>query len=223
MKKQKFSSILTVGAVVALLAFVIFLIVQNRSFGKILHLAAQNVAQSEVKRQSAEERKQSAEAKNIVLESNVILAAQSSGRTINNDILLTNVNGNKHKVAEVFAGNTPCLVFQYALGGCSPCIDAAFEHLVRLKNSVDPSKLRVIIILNNTELRQMITESRLPNKNQFTFYKTVENGFELPIDEAFVSYLFIAERNKTNNVFVVDKMFLPLLKKYIDALIEIYR
>jgi hypothetical protein len=95
--------------------------------------------------------------------------------------------------------------------------------LERLKNSIDSDKLRIVIIPNEMELRQVIAESTQSVKNKFTFYLADENGLGLPVDEALVSYLFIAEGNKTSRVFVVDKMFLPLLEKYVNVLIENYK
>jgi hypothetical protein len=69
----------------------------------------------------------------------------------------------------------------------------------------------------------MVVESAQPVKNQFTFYLADENGLKLPVDEAWVSYLFVADGNKTSHVFVVDRMFLPLLEKYANVLIESYK
>jgi hypothetical protein len=216
MKKQNLSFILTVGMCI-ILACAVFLVFQNKALGKALLFASQEVVQ-------CEERKQLAEAKNIVLESNVILSAQSNGKQIDNNILLTNIKNKTYTSAEIFGEKTPCLVFRYSnVGGCSPCINTTFMHLERLKNSVNHNKLRIVIIPSDMELRQVIVEKSQPTKNKFTFYLVNENGLGLPVDEALVSYLFIAEGNKTSNFFVVDRMFLPLLEKYVNVLIENYK
>src|SRR5215510_9609272 len=109
-------------------------------------------------------------AKNIVLQSNLILSAQSTGETIDGKLSLTNVKNEKYTTAEIFSGKTPTLVFRYSPQGCSPCINATFEHLRRLKDSVDSNKLKIAIIPNNMELRQMVVEKAQSVKNQFSFY-----------------------------------------------------
>jgi hypothetical protein len=210
MKKSNRSLILKLGGYAVALAFIVFLIVQNKSLGEFLFVAGEEVTL--------------AQSKNIVLESNVILSARSTNKQFSDSILLTDTKNRTHTTAEIFSGKTPCLVFRYSsVGGCSSCTNTVFRHLDRLKNSVDSNKLRIVIIPNEMELRQVIAESTQSIKNRFTFYLADENGLGLPVDEALVSYLFIAEENKTSRVFVVDKMFLPLLEKYVNVLIENYK
>ena len=195
---------------------VILLFVQKRSLEKELSIIRQKAARSEDGR--IQER-----GKVRVLESNVILAAQSTGKAINSKIQLTDVNNKKRTTTEIFAGKTPVLVFRYSPQGCSPCINTTFEHLGRLKESVGSNKLRIIVIPNNMDLRQMVVEGVHPLKSQFDFYLADENGLGLPGDEMLVSYLSIVDGGKTSNVFVVDSMFLPLLERHINALIEVYK
>jgi hypothetical protein len=110
MKKSNLSFILIVGVGVVLL---VLLSVQNRTLGKALLVASQDAL-------LCEEWRQFAEAKNIVLESNVILSEQSTGKRIDGNILLTDTKNKTQTTAEVFAGKTPCLVFRYSYaGGCS--------------------------------------------------------------------------------------------------------
>jgi len=216
MKNSKRSFLTTAGGLVIVVACVVFLSTQRISLERKNHAITQVLTNSE-------ERRQFAESKNIVLESNVILSAQSAGKTIDGKISLTDINNKKRTTTEIFAGKTPALVFRYSNeGGCLPCINTTFEHLGRLKENVDSNKLRIIVIPNNMDLRQMIVEGVHPLKNQFSFYLADENGLGLPIDEALVSYLSIVENNQTSQIFVVDNLFLSLLGKYINVLIENY-
>jgi hypothetical protein len=52
-----------------------------------------------------------------------------------------------------------------------------------LKNSVDSNKLRIVIIPNEMELRQVIAEGTQSIKNQFTFYLADENGLGLEVED----------------------------------------
>ena len=217
MKNSKHLFLMTAGGLIIIVACVVFLTTQKISLERKNHAISQALI-------NCEDRRQLAESKNIILESNVILAKRSTGKIIDGKISLTDIYGKKHTVVDISVKNTPVLIFRYSnVGGCSPCINTTFEHLGRLKESIGSNKLRIIVIPNNMDLRQMIVEGVHPLKNQFVFYLADENGLGLPVDEMLVSYLTIVDGNKTNNVFVIDNMFLPLLKKYIDTLIENYK
>ena len=195
----------------------ILLFVQKRSLEKSMSITSHRLNQCEIKRQSAE-------SKNVVLESNVILATRSTGKTISGEISLTDINNKKRTTADIFAKKIPTLVFRYSnTSGCSPCIEQTFVYLSRLKENVDPRKLQIVIIPNDMDWGQMLIQKNQPLRNSFEFYLANENGIGLPIDEAFVSYLSIVDGNKTSNVFVVDNLFLPLLEKYVNVLIENYK
>jgi hypothetical protein len=216
MKKSKSLSWVTIASMIVIVACVVLLVVRKNSLEKALVVTLQKTVR-------CEDEKQQVESKIRILESNVILAAQSTGISIDDNIILTDVNNNKHTAKKVLSGKTPCLVFRYSYGGCSPCIQAAFEHLQELKSSIDPNKLRIVIIPYNMDLKQMIIENSLPIKDQFKFYLADEDGLKLPIDKAFGHYLFVADQNKTSNVMVVDVMFRSLLEKYFEMLIEKYK
>jgi len=212
MKKQNFLSLTTISWVIMVVCLM-FLFLQRRSLqGTIFEITTM-----------CNHEKQHLEAKNVVLQSNLILAKRSTGKVINGEILLTNVRNEKHTTNKIFARETPFLVFRYSeTGGCSPCVNATFEHLRRLRNSVCSNKLQIIVIPHNMTLRQMMVESSLSVNSQFAFYLADEIGLGLPVDNEFVSYLTIVDRHKTSNVFVVDRMFMPLLEGYINILIENY-
>jgi len=214
-KNTFFSLMITVGLVVITLC-AILLFVQKRSSEKSLHITSQRLANCEIG-------KQSAESKNVVLESNIILATRSTGKTIDGKILLTDINNKKRATSGVFSGKTPILVFRYSPQGCSPCINTTFEHLKHLKENIGTNKLQIVIIPNDMNLEQMLVQKNLPLTNSFEFYLADKNGLDLPIDGEFVSYLTIVDGNKTSNVFVVDNLFLPLLERYINVLIENYK
>ena len=129
----------------------------------------------------------------------------------------------RRSAAEAFAGKTPYLVFRYSYSDCAPCIDTVFKYLWELKNNVDPNKLQIAVIPNDIELKQKLEQDTLSFKNQFTFYMTDGNGLGLPIDKVWLPYLLIVDENKyTNHVFIVDKMFQPLLEKYFEVIAERY-
>ena len=208
-KSNSLSLLMTIGGLVVIIACVLFLVLQKISLERKLSQAVV-VLQHE-------------RSKNVVLQSNVVLSMQSSGKLIDNKIQLVGVSGKKYTVSEIFAGETPILIFRFSLQGCSPCIGAAFGYLRRLAEEVNPNKLRTVIIIQDITLREMLIASLQRENSQFTFYLADETGLGLPIDNEFVSYLAIVYRYKTSNVFVVDRMFLPLLERYINTLIEIYK
>ena len=199
------------------IAGVITFYLQNKSHKKAL-------SDISLKTLECESQKQQVETKVSILETYVILSAQSSGKTVNRHITLTDIKNNKHTMAEILTGKTPRLVFRYSYTDCSSCIDTVFEYLWNLKNKVDPNKLQIIIIPHYTEVRQMIVQNSQSFKNQFTFYMAGESGIGLPIDKNGVPYLCIIDEHKlVRNILVMDMMFQPLLEKYFETLSETFQ
>ncbi len=179
------------------IAGVITFYLQNKSHKKAL-------SDISLKTLECESQKQQVETKVSILETYVILSAQSSGKTVNRHITLTDIKNNKHTMAEILTGKTPRLVFRYSYTDCSSCIDTVFEYLWNLKNKVDPNKLQIIIIPHYTEVRQMIVQNSQSFKNQFTFYMAGESGIGLPIDKNGVPYLCIIDEHKlVRNILVM--------------------
>ena len=138
MKKSNSLSLIIISWIL-MIACVVFLILQKRSLEKTI---SKNSITHDIK-------KRHWVSKNIVLESNVILATRSTGKLIGNKILLTDTRRKKYSSAEIFAEGTPSLVFRYSQQGCSPCISATFSHLKRLGDNVKPDKLRIIVIVQD--------------------------------------------------------------------------
>ncbi len=214
MRKTSFLYWFAVPGFALLFVSNVYFFTRNKSLEKELTV---KVADSETEKQLSDK-------KILLLETYTIMSAKSTGRLINGNTSLVNIKNKKRTVKEIFARKTPCLIFRYSQSDCSPCVNTTFEYLWKLKNSVDPDKLQIVIIPYYAELRAMIVQNSQSFKNQFPFYLTNEKGLGLPIDKDYVPYMFILDENKrTCNMFVVDMMFQPLLEKYFNVLIENYR
>ena len=200
----------TVGILVVLIAFNTGVFVQRKKTSSVLQKAIEN--------------ENTAKVKAMILERYYMLSVQSSGKIIDDYVLLTDLENNTRSATDIFVGKVLFLVFRYSQGACSSCINTVFEYLWALKKNVDEKKLRIIIVPYYAELRQMIVENSQSFKNQFQFYLAEENGIGLPIDKASVPYLFLINENKqVTNVFVIDMMFQSLLEKYVNTIIEDFK
>ena len=73
--------------------------------------------------------KQYAESKINVLEMYFMLSARSNRKTIENNILFTDIENNIRSAAEIFSDRTPCIVFRYSYTDCIPCVTTVFQYL----------------------------------------------------------------------------------------------